>query len=465
MRNVTALYTMLVVAIFLTSLVAVPLASAVDAEEYTADDGWGVGQTIALDWTWKNMPYGAKQGILSLLGSSGLEVNDLGLNLDAAFYAYFTVDEVKAEEYVMSAKMAFKMTAEGNIHASGDMPKANNYNISIAEMFENFDPSDIKNMDYEAVGIETENKSVTLDIAADLAIIIGGTIVMEKETLAIKSMDLSLKAAAVISFDARNIPDIESDVIRSNGLVPVPTNLLFNVSYDDYDVDLKATIDANMNVVFEPALNIYQLPMEVGNTWTIDSKATINGGMKGFVDITGLPEDVEKELFDEESDLYEAGFTKFPLVFDEFESDDLVIKDGKLEEIVTDINANVTVTGTTTVNDRTVFKLKADYDGEEVDYIYSSELIDVFASATMFDLGGGIPNLEDLAAFGIEFKDEDVTADEAAAEIESIENYYRTVDKKAKGESDFPLMAVLAVVVVAVVIGGAAIFFIRVVKK
>ncbi|GEM_PF-1751643 len=461
MRNVTALYTLLVGAIFLTSLVAVPVASTVDAKEYTADDGWGVGQTIALDWTWEDMPDEAKQGISSFIGSSGLKLNELGFGLDAAFYAVLTVDEVKADEYVMSAKMALKLTAKGNADASGDMPKAKNYNISIAEAFENFDPSDIMNMDYRAVGIETENKSVSIDIAADLAIIIGGTIVMEKETLAIKSMDLSLKAAAVISFDARNIPDVESHVIYSNGLIPIPTNLLFNVSYNNYDVDLKAAIDANMNVVFEPALNIYRLPMEEGDNWSIDSKATINGGMKGFVDITGLPEDVEKELFDEEGDLYKAGFTNFPLVFDDFESDDLVIKDGKLEELVTDINADVTVTGTTTVNNRTVFTLKADYDGEEVEYIYSSELIDVFASVTMSDMGWDMPDLEMLAAYGIEFKNEDVTSDEAAAEIESIESYYRTVDKKAKGESDFPMMAMLAVVIVAVVIAGVAVVFMR----
>lgn len=461
MRKIIALYTMLVGAIFLTSLVAVPVASAVDAEEYTADEGWGVGQTITLNWTWNDMPDGTKNMVSLLLAESGLDVDELGLNLDAAFYAYVTVDEVKAEEYVMSAKMAIKLAAKGNIDAFGDMPKANNYNISIAEVFKNNNPSDTKNMDYEAIGIETENKSVTLDLGIEFALIIGGTIVMEKETLAIKSMDLSLKAAAVISFDARNIPDIESDSIYSEGPIPIPANFLLNVSYNNYDVDLKASIDANMNIVFEPALNIYDLPIAEGEKWTIDSKATINGGMKGFVDITGLPEDVEKKLFDEEGVLYKAGFTKFPLVFDEFKSGDLVIKDGKLEELVTDIKADVTVTDTKTVNDRAVFTLKADYDGEEVEYIYSSELIDVFVSATMFDMGEGMPDIKDLEALGIEFNNEEVTADDAAAEIKSIENYHATVDKKAKGESDFPLMAVLAVVVVAVVIAGAAVVFVR----
>ncbi len=471
MRNVTALYTMLVGAIFLTSLVAVPLASAVDAEEYTADDGWAVGQTIALDWTWNDMPEETKGLVSLLLAENGLEVDDLGLNLDAASYAYFTVDEVKAEEYVMSAKMAIKLDAAANLGMSGEMLKAGKYNFTTSEVFENPNWDDLWSMDYEEdLGIGTENKSITLDLGMEFALIIGGTIVMEKETLAIKSMDLSLKAAAVISFNAKNLQTVESNVDDLGFFDPVPDYILVNVTNNNFDVKVKASIDASLNIMFEPALNIYEFPMELYHTWAIESNATVNGGMKGFVDITGLPEDMENELFDEEGDLYMAGFTKFPLVFDDYENDNIVIKDGKLEEFTAEIRADAVVLETEIIGDRTVYHISAvTDDDEQFNYMYSPVLLDLFSISALPDIGGGFEfDLEDLAKIGITVTDEEPTVDEAKDEIKSIENYYRTVDKKANGSSlfgDLDVMAVLAVVVVAVVIGGAAIFFVRLVKK
>ena len=469
MRKIIALYTMLVGAIFLASLVAVPVASAVDAEEYTADDGWAVGQTIALDWTWETMPADAKRGITALLALSGYELDKLNVNLDAAFYAYLTVDEVKAQEYVMSAKMAMKVDADASFGMSGEMLKAGKYNLTTADVFEDPTLFDLMDVDYEDLGIETVNTSVTLDLGMDFALIIGGTIVMEKETLAIKSLDLSLKAAAVISFNAKNLQTVESSLDELGYFDPIPDYILVNVTNNNFDVKVKASIDASLNVMFEPALNIYDFPMAVGNEWTIESDATINGEMKGFVDITGLPKDMEDELFDEEGGLYMAGFTKFPLVFDDYENDDIGIKDGKLEEFTIEIRADAYVYDTDTIDGRTVYLITAESDDGEFDYMYSSVLLDLFSISAIPDLGGDFGfSLEDLAAFGIEITNEEPTVDKAKDEIKSIENYHASVDKKANGSSlfgDLDIMAVLAVVVVAVIIGGAAVFFIRVMKK
>ena len=467
MRKITALYTLLVGAIFLTSLVAVPVASAVDAEDYAKGEGWAVGQTIALDWTWETMPADVKSQLSYLLTMADMEMEALDIDLDAAFYAYLTIKEVNADEYVMDAKMAIKLAAFGDIGLSGVMPKAGSYNISDADLFSFYD-----SIDYESLNIPTEDKTISLDLAMDFAFILGGTMIVEKENLAIKSLDLTLKAAAVISFDAKNIPNTDDERFFDWSGESFSSYVLYNVSYDNYDVDVKASFNANLNVVFEPALNIYEFPMAVGDEWKINSEATINGGLKGFIDVTGLPEELEDDLFDEEGELFDAGFTKFPLVFDEFESGDLVIKDGKLEEFVIDIVADVRVASTTNVDDEVIFDLEASTDDGDFEYMYSSVLLDIFSLDRMLDLGGDdLPiDLDMLEGLGITFTDEEPTVDEAKAEIKSIEDYYNTVDKKANGKGsslfgDLDMMAVLAVMVVAVIIGGAAVLFIRVMKK
>lgn len=469
MRKITALYTLLVGAIFLTSLVAVPVASAVDAPDYSKDDGWAVGQTISMNWEWDDMPAEVKTEVAAALDASGLDVDKLDLSFDAAFYAYLTIEEVKDDDYVVSAKMAIKVAASGEVAVSGEMPKAGSYNITIADSLDNIeldDIDDIDDIDFQAIGIDVEDKTISLDLAVDFAFILSGTMVMEKEDLAIKSLDLNLKTAAVIGFDAKNIPDIEDPKLIFNSSSQfIPTNVLVNVSYDNYDVDLKASFDANLNIVFEPALNIYDFPMVVGNEWTIDSEATISGGLKGFIDVTGLPEELEDDLFDEEGELFGAGFTKFPLVFDEFESDDLVIKDGKLEEFVTDIVADVRVASTTNVDGEVVFNLEASTDDGDFEYMYSPVLLDIFSLDSMPDLGGDdLPiDLDMLEELGMTFTDEEPTVDEAKAEIKSIENYYNTVDKKANGSSglDFDIMTLVIILAAVVIIAGVAVVLLK----
>ena len=468
MKRIVALSTLLIGTMFLTSLVAVPAASAqTDAAVYTEADDWGIGQTIGLKWNWGDMPDATKEQIKTLLGYAGLDVTELGLSIDAAFYAVLAVDDITDDEYVMSAKMAIKFAAAGNIDMSGVMPKAGNYNISLADIdLSNVELRSINASTYEALGIGTENKAVTLDLAMDFALIIGGKVIMEKDTLDIKSMDLTLKAAAVISFDAKNIPEIpKPELIYSNAIIP--TNILFNISYDNYDVDVRGVFDANLNVEFEPALNIYKFPMELHDTWAINSNATISGGMKGFLDVTGLPKESEDKLFGEEGFLSEAGFTGFPIIFDDLELGDLVVKDGKLNDTVTKVEGTVTVIDNETRDvfgtDKQVFVLEAEINDETVEYYYSSELINVFASINMGSIGEFVPvDLKMLAEIGMTYDKKDVTTYEEAADgIESVENYQSTVAKKANGESDLPLMAILAVVIVVVVIAACALIIFR----
>jgi len=443
LRKIIATAAMLIAALFLTGLFAAPVSAAADAPDYDRSSAWGVGQELSLDWTWDDMPNDVKYGLGLMLAELGMEIDDLGLSADAAFYAMLKVTDVSDDEYVMSAKMAIKLAADANVAITGDLPKAGSYNVTV----ENF-----LTLDYEELGIPVEQKTVSLDLSTEFALIFEGTLHLQKEDLAIKNMELSLAAAAVISFDAKNLPAIETEYIINDDW---STNLLVDASYENYDVDVKAVFDAKFNVAFSPALNIYEFPMEEGNTWTIDSEATLTGEMNGFLDVKGLPEDMEDELFG--SDYFEElNITGFPINFDDFDLGELQVKDGKLETVVQQITAEVLCTS----EDDGVYTIEADVNGKTIEYTYNEELIELFASLTMNfeDMPIDLSVLEDM---GIEFEKKDVTAAQAEAEIESIKSYQTSVANKAKGVSDFPILLVAAIAGVLAVVVVAAVLIVR----
>ena len=122
-----------------------------------------------------------------------------------------------------------------------------------------------------------------------------------------------------------------------------------------------------------------------------------------------------------------------------------------------------TVTGEESLN---VFRLSAETEGETVEYTYSSNLIDIFDPAAILDMGDIGVDLDDLAALGITVDyHEDITPDEASAEIKSIENYQSSVDKKARGISDLPMGAIMAVVVIAAILVICAVAVVLVRRK
>lgn len=74
-----------------------------------------------------------------------------------------------------------------------------------------------------------------------------------------------------------------------------------------------------------------------------------------------------------------------------------------------------------------------------------------------------------MAALGVTISDDEPTVEKAKSEIKAIESYHSSVDKKANGSSslfgDLDMMVVLGAVIVVAVIGGGALFLIRLMRK
>lgn len=472
MNKISASAAVLIGALFLTSLLAVPVSAAqADAPEYTTENEWVVGQTMQFDWKWANMDPELKEKVnMTILGIfPGLTLEEMGIGADAAFYGVLRVDDVTNDEYIISAKMAVKLATNANIKLSGEMPKAGNYNISVGEFFSNidwndFDMSDLEGLDLSAAGIDVEEKILSANLAEDFALIIGGTVHLEKETHAIKSMEFTFSAAAVVSVDVNNVPTVDTDSIYGSNVI-IPTNVLLDVTYDNYDVDLRAVFDAKLNLKFEPALNLYEFPLEVGNDWTIDSTVNVTGEASGFLDITGLPEDMESALFNL-SAMKELNITEFPIKFDDLISDGINIIDGKLKSFEENIHAEMSCKGEELKEifgkEKSVYTIEVMYDGETTEIYYTSDLMEIFAS-TFMSMDGNLPiDMEMFATFGAEVKNENVTAEEAMTEIEAIETYHESVAKKARGEDGLDMMTIALIAVAAIaIIAVGSVFVLR----
>jgi len=160
--------------------------------------------------------------------------------------------------------MAIKLATHANAKVTGELPKAGVYNLT----YDNY---------MDGTGIEMEEKAVSFDMTEDFAVIISATVHMEKDTLAIKSIELTLDAAAVISVDAKNFPMIEDDWSGFSS-----SYVLLDVSYTNYEIEAKAVLEAKMTPRFTPALNLYEFPLDVGNEWQVDSVMNVTGEVDGF---------------------------------------------------------------------------------------------------------------------------------------------------------------------------------------
>jgi hypothetical protein len=124
--------------------------------------------------------------------------------------------------------------------------------------------------------------------------------VLEKDTGAIKSITISIKASMTGSANLVNIPNEESNWTGRS------------ISYENYDMSGDINVFMSVGVQFQPALNIYDFPLSVGDEWVIESTATMTGTYGGMIDISGLPAEIEDNFFSSEV-LKNAGVDSFPI--------------------------------------------------------------------------------------------------------------------------------------------------------
>jgi hypothetical protein len=285
----------------LTSLAVPALAftPTTEAPVWTEGTQWAFGSetdvTASYAQTLENLT-----DLLEMVG----EVNEMNLNGETESWLLFEVTEANDTAYVLSMDIAAKASLDASLSFSGLMQVAGTYNLSETP--------------------EEEEITVDVDINFDAALVVNADITFDKETMAIESIALDVKITISVDFVAENIPNNDTN------------NMTKEYSYEDYDVSGDLELNIGMDLAFDPALNLWDFPLFLGDSWNVSSVATLSGTLTGSLDVQGLPEDMEENIFTEE--FYNiTGFTEFPIIFEEIHgAGNSPIDEGVIEEYVTD---------------------------------------------------------------------------------------------------------------------------------
>jgi len=255
--------TLLLLGVLFTS----PIVSAeADAPVWEEGDKWAMGKEADI-----GAMVGDTSDLEDLLGSLGsLSLDRFDVEGEAASWIVFEVVDVTSTEYNVSVKYGGKLNSEIHVQISGDLPKAGTYGFG--------DLNDLPK----------EQKTVKADLIEDFAAVFDGNVIFNKADLAVKKMGYVFKASAVVSLDATNIPTINT------------TSEQIGIEYNSYNVDARLDLTLTTSIVFDPSLNIYDFPLDVGDEWTVESTATVSGTLDGFLEATGLPGEIKQEIFTQE---------------------------------------------------------------------------------------------------------------------------------------------------------------------
>lgn len=411
MKLIRTSLALLVAGALVISLIACCGISAAEAQppEWEEGDAWAAGFEVDLGGE-----YGEQiSQIEELLNEMDVELNNFDVDGTASFWILFEVTDVTSEQYVLSGVLAQKLVFSANIEVTGELPAEGSYT--------------------GAQEIPTEQKTVSFDGSIDYALVIRGDITMEKETLAIKNVDLDVKCSAIVDLEINNLPEFNNDFEQTT------------ISYQDADTEITFDLDLAINVVFDPALDIFQFPFDTGDTWTAESNATISGTVEGIFDASGLPPEVMEDIFETDF-LIENGVTDFPIIFDELviqAEDGPQINNGIIEEfsgpVVIDMACNgkklTTIPNYGTV---TVYELEVN---EEWCFLYSSDIefltsidinIDDIMEEMDLEMPVGVPEelMTPLEENSLEMGSSDPGT--AKSQISTIEEFQGSISEEAE---------------------------------
>jgi hypothetical protein len=304
-------------------------------------DAWAMGFAKDLGAEYADEILDLEEELGNLTETMGLEVDKFDADGNVEFYLVFEVTEDTGTYYTLTADMGQKLLFSLDVEVTGDMPKEGTY-------------------DFESEP-EMEEKTISADITLKYALWTHADVQVDKSTMAIQSIDLEVHGSVVIDASVQNFPNEQNEGEETT------------MSYESMDVWMSVDVNIEISIDFEPALDVFQFPFNVGDEWHVESNATISGSVDGFIDATGLPPEAEDQIFSEDF-LVANGVNGFPIELDQLvndEGDGPQITNGQLEEITENIEFDVACVGSemvTVPNYGMVNVYTLEVDGEKFYY-------------------------------------------------------------------------------------------------
>ncbi|MDW5563563.1 MAG: hypothetical protein SA339_10090 [Methanomassiliicoccus sp.] len=270
MKKITSAAAVLVVMLLLAGMLLVPVGTvSASTSCLKVGDQWAMGKEIDLG----SMITENKSSINDLLKSqANLTIDKLNVDSKANYCALIEVTGENETAYTIFAKTAVHITTSATVVVSGNVPVAGSYSASDNP----FAPSSTVNK---------EAKTMCACFEENLCMVLSANITLEKSSMAISKMDVAGRFAGCMELDAKNVPIINT----TDGNVAI--------CYKDFDIGGNIAMGVRMNIVFNPALDLLQPPVEKGETWyTNASTATVTGCVNGRICTHGLTEDQKTEM-------------------------------------------------------------------------------------------------------------------------------------------------------------------------
>ncbi len=441
MRKIGSALALLIVGLFLVSFIAVPAnAVTTPTTAWEVGDKWAMGKEMDIGANFTDM----KDEIEAMIeGYLNFTVNNLDVDGTACFYALFEVTSETTSTYVVTSKIAMKLDTKIDASVTGMMPAAGTYSYSD----DPFSPTST---------VSKQSKTVDVDVTEKLGVVMTSTAIVQKNSHAISNITMETTGAFTLEVDATNIPSVNSSTGQQV------------ITYKNYDLGMKACIDVVMYMDFQPALDLFQLPVVQGELWyTNSSTMTMSGQVTGFVDAHGFEDEWKESIFTEDF-VNATGSSDFPINLDKLNSEEANITNGHFGPVTNEIPPMKMKCLSTSITHE-VNGVSKEYlvievnDAQRILYCPTLGFMCGGAVSTETDdLPVELPEGSDMitSMLGDELTMDPMSADTAASEIASIETYTDTVEKEANGASsiaDFffrsPYLGTLMVIGAAACIG------------
>ncbi|MDD1743615.1 MAG: hypothetical protein LUO85_03215 [Methanomassiliicoccales archaeon] len=417
----------------LSASTACAVEPAANAPTWSQGDSWAMGKSVDLDSEFSEQLDQMQQSLEGMMGNGNLD--QFQVTAMASSWMIVEVTSVTDTEYVLKGSLAMRFNGEANAQMTGQMPAAG------TKAWDDFNYPNV-------------TMTVSIGASIDMAFVSETTVVFEKSTMAIKSIETTNKASAVASLSIANMPESKFN----------PSNMSMTYSYKNMEVDVNFDLELNVGATFTPALNLIEFPLSVGNSWSVNSLASITGSMTGFLDIKGLPASDQASMFDNDM-LRNAGITGFPIDFSKLSTQgEPRIVNGTLGPINQYVNATMECTGVNLVTlpiygEVAIYEIAMNGGSEK--FYYSDDI------RFLTGAGSSLEGLElpvDLG--GIQLPEanmtmEPVSAQEAQQNIDSISSYQADLSGEASNSNGgglgdlmgfLPIIGLIAVIIVVVAV-------------
>jgi len=213
----------------------------------------------------------------------------------------FEVIDVTDSEYIFKIVAAQNISLDIGLIVTGEIVDPGVYISDWNEGYSS-NPEGLTNIS------EADTTTGTVGIEGQLVAGANETCIVhvQRSDMAIESAEIVASAYARGHLNAYNIPNHTTNWNFTNDI-----EVLNITNYDSFNSNITLDLNLTGDIAFEPYITAIRDSPEEGTTWEVDTYVNGTFNWTGLLDMTGLPETLTSEIFDEEA--ADMGITGFPI--------------------------------------------------------------------------------------------------------------------------------------------------------